>query len=119
MLCWGQRGTQSVQSLSCKHEDLNLIPEPCQTQDVVPQAYSHNAEKGETGKPLGLLVNQQSQISGFQVKARDCLQQGVHHPEEIYIKSRLLGSVHTHVKQQKRQQNSAMYDVLVYIHEAI
>lgn len=71
--------------LPCQHEDLNLIPEPCQTQDVV-RAYSHSAEKAETGRPLGLLVNQQNQISGFQVKARDYLQQGVQHPEEIHQK---------------------------------
>lgn len=84
--CVGARGTQSVQCLPCKHEDLSLIPEPCQTQDVVPRAYSHSDEKAETGKPLGLLVNQQSQISGFQVKVRDYLQQGVQHPEEIHQK---------------------------------
>lgn len=102
MLCWGQRGTQSVQCLPCQHVELNLIPEPCQTQDVVPRAYSHSAEKAETGRPLGLLVNQQNQISGLQVKARDYLQQGVQHPRK-YIKSSLLGSVHTHVQQQKKQ----------------
>lgn len=85
MLCWGQRYSVSA-VLAMQTRGPNLIPEPCQTQDVVPRAYSHSDEKAETGKPLGLLVNQQSQISGFQVKVRDYLKQGVQLPEEIHQK---------------------------------